>query len=1589
MTELDDLMGEAQTSPVTFNDILGTPLDSIKPPLSASRNRAATLALTAEPDSAMQNYQIMLSEAENGEDKYTKHVQSKVEQAGAEMDRTAAFEALADPRIPMERKAAAIEFLKLRPTEAKDTSQVMYGKLAANASEGETPDEEDARINATSRAIKSVYESRTTRQHLINAHGAGLRSVGAGTLAEAAALAILPFGTNIAAAREAGGTGGAWDVAKAFLAPGSFFKGQRQALENLPLQAREEAIRNALKNLEQTSGIIFSDNDFQEFQRAQQLLAEGGYSDVDVWLDNLTGILDIVGIGQVIKGVRRSAKAAEPVRSLTDNIPSQPFTQPRSTKPAPEVIDLESLTKIDESGGGWVNVIGGPVNNRITSDTVDRIRLNAPVGVTNPLSPHGTAKQTNPEKARETFETILNSEGDAIAEGLAGASKNDTIASDIMPKAVTESGAVAAEPVDIQRKVRRSWLPESVVDFFKTMGRVDFTAAEKASMTNAVVRSFRDVAGLTMHESMGGFKSTFTPTGGVAQISAIYGKSEGAWSSAQDAIAQTVFALRKNGITEDQITLMKHDGLDYVPVKLEDVKDEPGSYMTRVTHEHKFSYSDITNSDPTNPIKFEGITTKLNFLDRMPISFKFQGGLSAWILDAASKIDPKISHATTSAIDYEAKFEKLMLEEAAKFSDQYVKLSKDAKARVDNYIMDANFNQTKMNPIDMSTRLGMSQKEIDAVKAWRDFWDGQFYLENADLVRQFNEQGFQLFRNGTDEFYVKPVTKNQNIGSVYDPATQSIVRLTKDEMDALYLSGGNYARFRRPVNIQGQTVDHMIVRNTPTEFTRKFNDTDMVLNYREGYFTIHYDKPRFVDEITTDANGNEVRRAVAVAKDSVDAADYVTRANKSAAPGVRYEHRADDRALRRSSDDWFDLESARGRIAQRHRGKNLEGSDGTNQLDARQYIEDPVTSAIKSAQSIAGRVVTRPVLETAKQRVMSQFGHLFPSDGMGGRKWPTDVSEIGKKGGQVTPEVADARTNWAHINYLDNGYINGVDQFYKQQMQALAEKLGEKGFGSLQRGADNLSDLNPTHGGKQVVFTAFIASHFMRQFFIQAHQVVRTFAYNPRVWTNGNILNLPKDYLLYVAGGRNPSVYKSNEFVRFVEDSGIMAAVDKHSLVRDTLIDATHTRSLAGKAWDVVMGTSRKIGFDMGERANMLGHMAAVYDKYKRLGRNMNDPDVKAQAMSEARAITGEMNFAGDMPYNQTSVALFAQFLQVPHKFALVATNRKLSPAEKMRIIAFDMAMWGPPILLVNAAAEKIFGEDILPEDPKARDMLVEGLESYYLNKMFRDMTGKSDIDIDFSSLAPYDYMGFVEMMHAFYDGGLSQLIDNSPAGRLLLSEQGRARIALNSAIRFMRIQDHVGESPDTFMQVLKNTAQIASGFNDPYKAYLMLETYKRYDAYGKPTGDMQHAVEAFAQALGFGNTSQKRLFELSKAVSETAKGYEDEVKNVHKSAMRFSQEVMNKGLMNPEQLHAVNSFLISKYKNDPVALRILDQQTAFALRDPNEQWAYQILRYVGMPGLEDVIPKVKMLNVPEEDKQRVIKLIQDAKAYRESKEEN
>ncbi len=1689
MATLDELMGtaEAPTDLNIFNPESATP--SYIPPSSAIKTRAASTALLAgDPAKAVENYQIMVAEAQTGIDTTAKAIQGKVQQAADNVDMKTMTQVLSDPTIPYERKKQIVDSFN-KDSLRKEPSVHLATSALSQPSKGEKPDNEAARLTVAD-AIAEIHAANTEIQGLVNAHTSSLKWKQVENIPGTVVAAVAPFSTQsylsqITRELEKGKSTSLWQTLKAHLIPGSKKEDLRAKMESLPPAERLAFKKEVLNAISKVNGVVLSSEaQFAQYSLTNDLLGDEQYSTTEKWIDDITTVLDAVGFGAFIRASAKSAKTASKATKAADaaQVPTPSVKTPTEVPVASQSIfsvrprtdeellsniagqqdalirkletekesllgtagnlaesgeiraiqaEIELLKKklipadgvkslakdiqtgekvsykqalkeankrVDENNsqvGASINRLEQQVEtNRQAATATQRIaaiekeieqlkaaRVESPGALTpiadlvrrievrsithtyNPSGPAGIMQQTNPEQSRALFEAVVKSEGDEVSEGLYGTTKVEAVTGDVFPQVTTPSGRVVTKPVDIQRNLRSSMdVPQDIVEATQGSGATYYTKAEKAAARANKVNDFASAEGLFLHESM----SSFTLDGGNIRIGAVYSAPEGAFSNAEEAYNQALFALRGQGVLPEEVKILKKDGLDHVEVKLDDVRGVEGNYFVRVDTSHEIDPTDITN--------WEAFGVKRNWLDRIPMLARANGSAARLIMDAASMLNKVYTGAASVASDAAANFEKLLLNYASDFSDKFTSLKKSEQSQVNAYIREANANELKLDVTDLMSR-GFNEAQIDTLRSWRKYWDGHFYLENLDLVRTLNAQGYERLIAPNADLFVRPLNSYQGVSKVYDPTTDMVVNISPEALKDLYERGGKIGRTRRPTMFGQDTAEYVVIRNNADEYTRKLRDSDQVLNYRNGYYQVQYNAPRFVDEITPDG----IRRAVAVAGDTKEAEAFAQRM-RSTNPDNVYNVRGDDRAMRTSSDDWFDINSASGRIAQRHRGKLLEDASGLNLLGDGSYVVNPVDSAIHAARSIAGRTVSRPMLEAAKARMMEQYARFMPSDGMGGKRFPNSVEEIGAKGEQFTSELADARTTFEYINYLQNGYINGMDQVFKAGMMAIAEMLGKVGASKAERAAMQGSEFAPSNFSKGSVFTAYIATNPLRQWIVQTHQGVRTFAYNPVGWASGSIEKLLGQYLGVKSTALGRLSDEAQEFVKFVDDSGLMAAVDKQNLVRGTLLAAADSSNKVTRAVSAVPNTLRRIGFDMGEMGNNLVHAAAVYDRYKRMGKNLSDKAVRDEAYSEIRAISYDMNYAGDMPYNQNSAGMLLQFMQVPHKAFLQATNRRIDPWTRARLIAADVMLWGVP---GAAAISSIMGGDILPDNPKQLEFVLYGLESMMFNEALRKSFKTDDINVDFSSIAPYDLTGWGEFFTAMLTGGTSQIIMNSPAGQLFFKEGGRTREAIASVARFFGMQEDIDETPEEAIAVINEVLKISSGWNNAVKAHLALETGKTYDKYGRLIDSKTHPVEAYLQAFGFPSANQRDLYQASKAAVELTKAHKEEVLSVYKEVMRYYQTQLQSGNADPKFITKVSAFALRKYKDDPEAQRIIQQQLMIDLQDKNTQLLSLILKASGLPDGATLKDNIRQMPVSDEQKKLLMQRIEDIEKLR------
>ncbi len=1675
MDILDEGFGEATTYPVESleNMVEVTPDRSSQYPRAAVRNRAATSAiLTSDPDKLVETYRLMLQEDSEGQSVTHDMAKKQLEDQSKAGGMKHVLALLGDPTIPFEQKKQLMTFVQTKGF-AEDPSVTLQTKALVDDSKGEDKRGEAARIS-TADVMNEMHEERVNRQKLMNGFGATLPDASVAHLtADIAAAEVMPFGRNKIMAdvaeqvnKQAGVPTSMGQWVWNFLRPGSTKKGLQERLNAIPPKDREPFTRSLLAGSKDGAAVFGDENYFAQFSTAQTLLSEDIMGKGSAWTENMMTVLDAFWVGSEI----RAAKLAVTGPKIAEEFSKA--RRPGSNNPG--VSDAEYVEKAK-----W-ELVGDPYNpNQIPSgtkrltgptkvaDDIKRIEVNSVVRREHPAAPYNVIEQVNPAKARELHETILASASDEVAEALTGVNRDQALANNIYPQVATESGIVL-------NKVN-----QSVKDVLTNTGATRYTANEFEQAVANTTRDFRNATGLEINDAM----TTFRVDGDHLAIDAHYSTVGGSFANAEEAIAQAMYALRRYGIREDEVVVMKRQGMDYVPstagkqvltpdvapvkkgfvrllraesptTKFHDVFDasklqefkrpegwkgqrytdsekvakyykqsygrdakihyidvpediakarkigdaeyiidpttlNPGDYIVKVKTKHAINDTQVDNWNP--------LDVKRNWTDRISqLGSEDKGNLSGWFMDPGSMLHPTLTGSASVVTDQAINLENILLKPIKELRSEIGSFKAPRQKAIEEYLVEANNKGLKLDPYDLHTR-GFNPQEIEAVKKWKDIWDGHYYLENYDLVRTLNSQGFELFENANTKLFARPLLqKNKDIGKVYDPSTDSVVSLSKADMDALYDKGGHYATLRRPADINGDIVEHMIVRNTPKEYLRKLRDTDTVLNYRNGYYTVNYKAPKFVDEIVTDAAGKETRRTVAVAGNTADAEMFIN--SQQAASGNKHVMREDSRGFKKDGDGYWDVNEARGRIAQRVRGKPLTQATGVNTLGTGSFVENPMESAVRAAKSLAGRSISRPMLETAKRRFVDQYKDFLPSDNMGGKRYPMNRSELTDHGSHTSSKIADARTTYGYINFLEDGYINTADEVFKGGMNALADMLGKYHLSGPERAARTIGDVALTNVAKGTVFQAYIAMSLpMRQWIVQSHQVTRMFAYNPAGFLNMGWEKRMAGYLQVASGLGNASPF-SKDFHKFVEDSGMVAGVDRNSLVRGLGLSMADSSSkfkrTAGTAWSL----PQTVGFDVGEKVNQLGHLAAVHEKWTRAGKDLAlDKTARDLALTEARALSYDLNKAGELTFTQSSAAGILQFLQMPQKAMLQMFNRKLPLDVRLRLQAWDLVMWGAPTgtiaYMVGAAGGN--GGDILPDDDEHREMFVDGVEAWALNEMFTRMDDSGDkTRIDLSALSPNNMDGWARMFMATMDDGPMGMLAASPAGQLFAVDgvnnsrrNGRIPQAMITMSRFFQtLADDETMTPTDFKDVMNDVAKITSGWSAVSNAMIMLESRKKQDTMGVVVDSSVTGPEVGAAFLGFGTKSTKELYEISKTISKQKKAHEEDVMSRYRDIIQYTKEAASQDKVDVKHMQRVHSVLMSTFK-DPEDLKMVRNQWMKDLPGKEAALFQSLLKASGMPGmnLED---SIKTWPVEQAQKDLMMQRLKMFKELREKNEE-
>lgn len=1405
--------------------------------------------------------------------------------------RQALVNMMVDPSVSDEEKHRAAMNLYDEQNSAYNIRNTLSSNAIIAPSGRENTEMEFTRVNLSD-AIDSVNQYKREAQAILNEEVAKTDTETMHAFADAFQY-FVPFveskyaGTVLSDLR--GGDASAYG--KAFTLLGNAKMDVKEMLAQVPPDHRlglTQAIVNAVnanKNI-----TMVDDNDFARVDYLRSFLEEGYYEDGSKWVDNAASVLNIVGLGGVIGRVGKSA-------------------------------------------------IKG--TSRIGEEAARDLRREAVVNRVQPTTVSQNVKDMNPGKAQAIHEVAASDTTGEAAQALYGASRAEAVANDMMPQMARSDGSITVKVNNAGAIHDQKITPSpDVMDFVNNSnGAIYYWEAEKRAMRANVVNDFESAVGMNARKEM--FHVAETPDG--VRISGVYGPAQGGFSNAADAKEMAKFALRDYGVDDSAITLMVRDGPNYYAASdeaidallskdiirggpsgaagysLERVKPD---FLIKVDHDYKFSPLDVA--------QWAEADVKYNIFDRIP-AFNGKmgaGSLMQHALDHASMLHPNITKGANVAVDKSASLESRMLELGSVFTETMGKLPKERQSILSDIIKEANHKGVEFNYNKMVAD-GLDSKEVAALKSWREYWDTAYWLENRDMARSLRATGFREFVDeATDtRLFARPVSRQSAGGSVkiYDHTSGQIRFLNSEELTDLYNRGGTVAHLRQPVQVADDAAEFVVSQEAAGKgFLREVGDHTQVLNYRNGYYSVSYKDPHFIVKVVKDKQGNVLHEKAVATAGTVKDAELMVRRMGAVDGSNTYYHRPDVKKEGVRGNDHWDLQTARGRSAQRVRGQRLEDATSTIDSPIQANILSPVDTMILSARSTSARVSMRDYMEATKARFVNQYSEYLPKNKFGDSVLPGNVDEVRHYGGGTpdSKKLADARTTFNYIKYLEDGYVNALDDGVKAAIKTIAYIAGTAGLSRTEKALMWVGDARGVSAmAKNISFNLYLALNPLRQLIVQSHQAVQLFANFPRWIMSGlpapqiSLLTsfqmgiVPQKSLLKAAG---LSMEEAKKMYKSFSDSGLVASIDKQNLVRGAM--ASLADQAAHKDF-APLTFLRRVGFDAGENVNMQTAWLAYRDEAIRAGKDVNNADVLDEIAANARNYTYNMNAAGDMPYNQNFLASVFQFMQVPHKaITTMTTNRVLSPAQKARLVGFNALMYTLP----PAAMYSWFGE-ILPDDPTARDAVVQGLEGMMLNKLLTLSTGE-ETSVDWSGLSPLDMYGTMEFIHNLFTNDLGTVIASTPSGQMFFGNNPRITNFAKTAARYFNLIDDY-EDPTKFSTVALQFGKLASGFSNAYKAAYALEYNKKINTLGGTTDSQVSNAEAIAAAFGFGTMAEAQKYWIQNRTYQKSKAFEEDVTAWYKG---FRQHILVDGMSEDELDNTlrVHSEAFRAFGNDNQAVK-------------------------------------------------------------------
>lgn len=590
------------------------------------------------------------------------------------------------------------------------------------------------------------------------------------------------------------------------------------------------------------------------------------------------------------------------------------------------------------------------------------------------------------------------------------------------------------------------------------------------------------------------------------------------------------------------------------------------------------------------------------------------------------------------------------------------------------------------------------------------------------------------------------------------------------------------------------------------------------------------------------------------------------------------------------------------------RGERLPSAEGVAR------IEDRLVTEIESIQRLSQMGAFRQWDEAFQKSYIQGFGDFLPEG-----KFPEYVGQIVPRQNMdkaVAAEYKNALRLFEYYSKMKRFETFG-DYIWKQGLTAIADVIDR-----WKVPADVMRQLSRTANPlvkypKIAASMMYIHLNPLRQWLLQPMQMVEMYAINPVTFSQNMTQLIPVRMALLSSAsvlGKHKALYDDilsrmplqmskkefNDVVGAIKESGLLQSVDLNVLVHGMFknMDRNLVENIPERfakdfadSLKAPVRISRTAGFDFAEITNRIGlwlQTKSIWEA-RNPGKDWRTREAKEAISADANRLAGNMNKAGNLPYQQGALSVFMQFAAINQKLLmnLLQDNATiLSPAQRARLAVTRAGLYGAKYGLPGGAALYYFldqSDDPLIQENK--EVLRRGL----IDRVANDLVGAmldpdkpTQLEVG-KSLSPYSenvlpYVDFIRELFKLSDGSANTNPRFPSMGAV--SSIYETADQIKSWFTTREINDQ------SFASAVLDATELASGMNNYAKMQLALGMGDLVTKNGNKYGMEMTRLEAIGKLFGVQTTEEVDLWRMKELLSDHQAEKKAMAQDIHRYLM-------------------------------------------------------------------------------------------------------